>query len=116
MESIYAMLAKIHSLEEDMVDERKVAVKKMQAGLCMFVERYGYLCTDECPCTGNTYVLQREGLILRKGKKDYVGKIIRVQDLTLKEMEFIKKFMVDTLNNDTQHLNDVIGRYIGLYP
>lgn len=113
MENIHDMLERVHYLEDFREKAREAAVQKMQADLCAFVANYGYLCTKEYPYTNSTYVrILREGLILRKKKKTV--KIIGVRDLTLEEMESIKKFMVDTLNNDIQYHEDEINRYTGL--
>lgn len=117
MENIYAMLARVNFLYEVRENERKAAAKVLHHEIEAFTANYGYACTDECPCTKCTYVLMRDGLILRKAGKDEeeVGETIEIETLSIEEMEFLKRFMVDTINNDIQYQEDEIDKYIDLY-
>ena len=115
MENIYAMLARIDFLDEIRENERKKAAFQLQNEMCAFVAHYGYASTDTLQCTGRTYVLLNGGLILRKKQEDEEGETITTKDISLAEMEFIHQFMVDTLNHDSEYLEDEIGRFIDLY-
>ena len=62
--------------------------------LCAFVAHYG-----------KVYII----------RNDDECKEVELKDLSIKEMEFLRKFMVDTLYNDLQYHEDEIDRYIDLY-
>ena len=112
MANIYAMLARVDFIDEIRETERTKAAEALQNELCAFVAHYGYANTGQCTSTGHTYVMLREGLILRKKEED--GETVTTKDLSIEEMEFLKKFMVDTLNNDSQYIEDEIEKYIDL--
>ena len=94
MENIYAMLARIDFLDEVMENERKKAAKVLQDEMRTFVAHYGQV-----------YII----------RKDDECKEVELKDLSIEEIEFLRKFMVDTLNNDPQYQEDEIDRYIDLY-
>ena len=112
MENIYAMLSRVDFLDEVRETERISAAERLHNEICAFVAHYGYASTDECPSTGCSYSLLRDGLILRK--KEEEGESVTIRDLSIEEMEFIRKFMVDTINRDSQYIDDEIGRYQNL--
>ena len=114
MKNIYAMLAKVKSLDEIRENERANAAEMLQKEILAFTAHYGYACTEECPCTWLTYTLSREGLILRKKEEDDPGEAFQVKDLSIAEMEFIREFMVECINHDSQYIEDEIKRYINL--
>lgn len=115
MENIYAMLARVDFLDEIRENERKKAAEMLQNAVCAFVAHYGYACTDTCMSTWRTYTLLREGLILRKKEEEDEGESVEIRNLSLVEMNFIHEFMVDTLNRDSQYIEDEIEKYIDLY-
>ena len=115
MANIYALLARVDFLDEIREKERRKAAEELQNAMCAFVAHYGYACTGQCTATWRTYVLLRDGLILRKKEDEDEGETVPTKDLSLVEMEFIHEFIVDTLNNDSQYIEDEIDRYIDLY-
>ena len=115
MANILNMLERVASINDIREDERKKAAEKLQAEIAKFVEYYGYASTDECPSTWRTYTLLREGLILRKKEEEDEGESVEIQNLSLTEMEFLREFMVDTINHDIQYQEDEIDRYIDLH-
>ena len=115
MKNIYAMLAKVKSLDEIRANEKRNASAKFLHEMCAFVAHYGEAITDECPSTWRTYVLLRDESILRKKEDEEEGETIEVNSLSLVEMEFIHQFMVDTLNHDSEYIEDEIDRFIDLY-
>ena len=116
MENIYDIIEKIKSLDEIRENKRKEAAERLQREICAFVAHYGQVSTDECPSTWLKYVLLREGnVLIRKDDEDDNMEEFEVRNLSLVEMEFIRKFIVDTLNNDLQYQEDEIDRYIDLY-
>lgn len=114
MENRYAMRARVDFLDEIREKEREKAAEVLQDEIATFVAHYGYASTERYTITWRTYVLLREGIILRK-KEDDEGKRVTIKDLSLAEMKFLKEFMVETLNNDIQYIEDEIDRYIDLY-
>ena len=80
------MLTRVDFLDEIRENEKKEAAERLHNELYAFVAHYGY-----------------------------AGKEVEVENLTLEEMEFLRKFIVDTLYNDLQYQEDEIDRYIDLY-
>ena len=117
MKNIYDMLARVDFLDEIRENERKKAAVQLQAEITAFVAHYGQVCTpDECPSTWRLYVLLCNGnVLIRKDAEDDNMEEFEIRNLSLAEMEFLRGFMVDTLNNDLQYQEDEIGRYIDLY-
>ena len=115
MENIYAKLARVEFLDSIRENERKKAAETLQKKMCAFVAHYGYASTTECPCTWRTYVLLRDGLILRKKEDEEEGETLNVDSLSLMEMEFIHEFMVEYIDHETALLEDEIERFIDLY-
>ena len=112
MENIYAMLARVDFLDEVRENERKEAAKELHNNVCAFVAHYGQVSTDACPSTCSTYVLLCNGnVLIRKDDEDDNMEEVEVFHLNIEEMEFLKKFIVDTLYNDIQYLEDEINRY-----
>ena len=115
MENIYAMLERVDFLDEVRETERKKAAEQLHAEIATFVAHYGYASTDECTITWRTYVLLSDGaFVLRKKDEEDEGESVTIRDLSIEEMEFIRKFMVDTINHDLQYLEDEIERYTNL--
>ena len=115
MKNIYAMLAKVKSLDEIRENERAKAAESLQKEIRAFTAHYGEASTDVCPCAWRTYVLLRDGIILRKKEDDDdEGETLQVNSLFLTEMEFIHNFMVDTLNRESESIKDAVERYIDL--
>ena len=108
MENIYAMLERIKSIDEISENERKKAAKVLQDEIRAFT---AYYWNEQCSSTGYLYVLLCNGNILIREDEDDKGKEVEVINLSLSEMESIKKFMVDTLNYDLQSREVVIDRY-----
>ena len=115
MKNIYAMLAKVKSLDEIRENERRKAAESLQKEMCAFVAHYGYANTGECPSTWRTYTLLNGGLILRKREEDDEGETLNVDSLSLAEMEWIHQFMVESINHDSEYISDEIDRFIDLY-
>ena len=114
MENIYAMLARVDSLDEISERQRARAAEMLQNEVCTFVAHYGYASTDECPSTWRTYTLLRDGLILRKREEDE-GETITTKDLSLVEMGFIHEFMFDTFYRDSKYIEEEVERFIDIY-
>ena len=115
MKNIYAMLAKVKSLDEIRENERAKAAESLQKEIRAFTAHYGEACTDIHPSTWRTYVLLRDGIILRKKEDDDdEGETLQVNSLFLTEMEFIHNFMVECINHDSEYLEDAIDRFIDL--
>ena len=114
MENIYAMLARVDSIDEISERQRAKAAEMLQNEVCTFVAHYGYASTDEYPSTWRTYTLLRDGLILRKREEDE-GETITTKDLSLVEMGFIHEFMVDTFNRDSKYIEEEVERFIDIY-
>ena len=115
MKNIYAMMTRVDVLDEIREYKRMEAAKALQNGIATFVAHYGYASTDKCPSTWRTYVLLREGLILRKKEDEEEGETITTKDLSLPEMEFLREYMEGVIVNDIQYQEDEIDRYIDLY-
>ena len=111
MVNILNMLERVASLNDIREDERKKAAEQLQAEIAKFVEHYGYASTDKCPSTGRTYVLLREGLILLLSEDEEEGESVEIRNLSLPEMEFLREYMKNIINNDIQYQEDEIGRY-----
>lgn len=80
------MLERVYSLDKIRETERKEAAKVLQKDYCAFVANYGH-----------------------------AGKEVEVENLTLEEMESLREFMVERINQDIQYQEDEIDRYIDLY-
>ena len=116
MVNILNMLKRVASLNDIREDERKKAAEQLQAEIATFVAHYGQASTDECPSTWHFYVLLCNGNVLNiRNDDDPNMEEFEVGNLSLGEMEFIREFMVDTINHDIQCLEDEIGRYQDLY-
>ena len=115
MANVYSMLARVDFLDEIRENERAKAAVQLQAEMDAFVAHYGYVSTDRCMTTWRTYVLLRDGLILRKEEEEDEGETVEIINLSLAEMEFIREFMEDVINNDLSSMEDEIGRYQDLY-
>lgn len=116
MKNIYAMIERVNFLDEIREKERAKAAESLQKEMCAFVAHYGEASTDIHPSTWRTYVLLRDGIILRKKEDDDdEGETLQVNSLFLTEMEFIHNFMVDTLNRESKSMEDAIDRFIDLY-
>ena len=112
MVNIFDMLSRVDFLDEVRVNERKKAAEMLQNSVCAFVAHYGQVSTDACPSTCSTYVLLCNGnVLIRKDDEDDNMEEVEVFHLNIEEMEFLKKFIVDTLYNDLQYLEDEINRY-----
>ena len=112
MENIYAMLSRVDFLDEVRENERKAAAVQLQEEICAFVAHYGQTSTDECPSSSYLYVLLCNGnVILRTDDEDDNMEEFEVRNLSPVEMEFIKKFMVDTINHDLHSMEEEIDRY-----
>ena len=114
MENIYAMLARVDFLDEIRENERKKAAVQLQEEMRAFVTHYGQASTDTYPSTGHLYVLLCNGnVLIRKDDEDDNMEEVEVGNLylSLVEMEFIREYMVDTLNRDSQYIEEEIGRY-----
>ena len=112
MENIYAMLARVDFLDEVRETERKAATEMLHNEICAFVAHYGQSSTDECPSSWYLYVLLCNGnVILRTDDEDDNMEEFKIENLSLVEMEFIKKFMVDTINHDLHRIEEEIDRY-----
>ena len=113
------MMTRVNFLDEIRENERMEAAKALQNAVCAFVAHYGYASTDKCPSTGRTYVLLRDGLILRKKEDEDEGEdegeSVEILHLSLPEMEFLKEYMENIINNDIQYQEDEIKRFIDLY-
>ena len=115
MVNIFNMMARVDFLDEIREVERKKAAIQLQEEIRAFVTHYGQASTDTCPSTGHLYVLLRDGnVLIRKDDEDDNMEEFEVGNLSLIGMEFIKKFMVDTLNHDLQYLEEEIDRYTNL--
>ena len=115
MENIYDMIVRVDFLVEVRENEKNKAAERLQDEMRIFVAHYGQASTDECPSTWCTYVLLREGNGNVLVKNDEDEDKVEVENLTLKEMEFLREFMVEHINHDLQILEDEIERYQDLY-
>ena len=115
MKNIYAMLARVDFLDEIRENERKKAAESLKTEMCAFTSHYGEASTEECPYTWQTYVLLRDGSILRKREEDDEGETLNVDSLSLAEMEWIHQFMVESINHDLEFIENEIERFIDLY-
>ena len=109
MKNIYAMLSQVDFLDEIRKNERKAAAERLQKDICAFVAHYGKASTDEC-----SYVLLRDGNILIRKDDEDEGEEVGAENLSLEEMEFLRKFMVERINLDLQYQEDEIDRYTNL--
>ena len=114
MENIYAMIERVNFLNDVKENEKNEAAEMLQGEICAFVAHEGQVSTDECPNTWRTYVLLREGNVLIRNDDEDEGEEVEVENLILEEMEFLRKFMVDTLNHELQYQEDDIDRYKNL--
>ena len=116
MVNIFNMIERVNFLDEIRETERKKAAVQLQEEIRIFVAHYGQASTDECPSTWHLYVLLCNGnVLIRKDDEDDNMEEFEVGNLSLVEMEFIRKFMVDTINHDLQYIDDEIDRYQNLY-
>jgi hypothetical protein len=116
MVNIFNMIERVNFLDEIRETERKKAAEQLQKEVCAFVAHYGQVSTDECPSTWHLYVLLCNGnVLIRKDDEDDNMEEFKIENLSLVEMEFIREYMVDTLNRDSQYIDDEIERYIDLY-
>lgn len=110
------MIERVNFLDEIRETERKKAAEQLQKEVCAFVAHYGQVSTDECPSTWRLYVLLCNGnVLIRKDDEDDNMEEFKIENLSLVEMEFIRKFMVDTINHDLQYEEEEIDRYQNLY-
>ena len=114
MVNIFNMLARVDFLDEIRENERRSAAKTLQAELCAFVAHYGQVSTDRCPSTWLLYGLMCNGSILIRKDDEDEGEEVEIKNLSLAEMEFLREFMVDTLNHDLQYQDEEIDRYKNL--
>ena len=98
MDNIYDMLANTDFLDELMENEREKAAKRLCNDLDAFIEHYGQI-----------YKSKRGSYTFNRNDGD-----VKLENLSIEEMENLYKFMVDTLEDDIQYQEDEIDRYINL--